>query len=61
MIARIWHGYRQPEHADAYQGMLKPTWGGKQPRWSQTILNRHCANRFRFNKVRSFQVTWIHC
>jgi heme-degrading monooxygenase HmoA len=24
MIARIWHGYTKPEHADAYEVMLKP-------------------------------------
>ncbi len=24
MIARIWHGYTLPEHADAYEAMLKP-------------------------------------
>jgi hypothetical protein len=24
MIARVWHGYTQPEHADAYEAMLKP-------------------------------------
>ena len=24
MIARIWHGYTKPEHADAYESMLKP-------------------------------------
>jgi heme-degrading monooxygenase HmoA len=24
MIARIWHGYTTPEHADAYEAMLKP-------------------------------------
>ena len=24
MIARIWHGYTKPEHADAYEGKLKP-------------------------------------
>ncbi len=24
MIARIWHGYTKPEHADVYQSMLKP-------------------------------------
>jgi antibiotic biosynthesis monooxygenase (ABM) superfamily enzyme len=24
MIARIWHGYTTPEHADAYETMLKP-------------------------------------
>ena len=24
MIARIWHGYTKPEHADAYEKMLKP-------------------------------------
>jgi hypothetical protein len=24
MIARIWHGYTKPEHADAYEPMLKP-------------------------------------
>ncbi len=24
MIARIWHGYARPEHADAYESMLKP-------------------------------------
>ena len=23
MIARIWHGYTKPEHADAYEAMLK--------------------------------------
>jgi heme-degrading monooxygenase HmoA len=24
MIARVWHGYTMPEHADAYEAMLKP-------------------------------------
>jgi heme-degrading monooxygenase HmoA len=24
MIARIWHGYTRPEHADFYEAMLKP-------------------------------------
>lgn len=24
MIARVWHGYATPEHADAYERMLKP-------------------------------------
>lgn len=24
MIARIWHGYTTPDHADAYENMLKP-------------------------------------
>jgi heme-degrading monooxygenase HmoA len=24
MIARIWHGYTRPEHADSYESMLKP-------------------------------------
>ena len=24
MIARIWHGYTKPEHAAAYEAMLKP-------------------------------------
>lgn len=24
MIARMWHGYTKPEHADAYEAMLKP-------------------------------------
>jgi heme-degrading monooxygenase HmoA len=24
MIARIWHGYTKPEHADLYEAMLKP-------------------------------------
>ena len=24
MIARVWHGYTSPEHADAYEAMLKP-------------------------------------
>ena len=24
MIARLWHGYCRPEHADAYEAMLKP-------------------------------------
>ena len=24
MIARIWHGYTKPEHADTYEAMLKP-------------------------------------
>jgi heme-degrading monooxygenase HmoA len=24
MIARIWHGYATPEHADSYEAMLKP-------------------------------------
>ena len=24
MIARIWHGYTKPEHAEAYEKMLKP-------------------------------------
>jgi heme-degrading monooxygenase HmoA len=24
VIARLWHGYTKPEHADAYESMLKP-------------------------------------
>lgn len=24
MIARVWHGYTKPEHADAYEVLLKP-------------------------------------
>ena len=24
MIARIWHGYTKPEHAGAYEAMLRP-------------------------------------
>jgi len=24
MVARVWHGYCQPEYADAYEAMLKP-------------------------------------
>ena len=24
MIARVWHGYATPQHADAYEAMLKP-------------------------------------
>jgi len=24
MIARVWRGYSKPEHADAYEAMLKP-------------------------------------
>jgi heme-degrading monooxygenase HmoA len=24
MIARVWQGYTKPEHADAYEAMLKP-------------------------------------
>jgi len=24
VIARVWHGYTKPEHADAYEALLKP-------------------------------------
>ncbi len=24
MIARVWHGYTRPEHAEGYESMLKP-------------------------------------
>jgi heme-degrading monooxygenase HmoA len=24
MIARVWHGYTKPAHADSYEAMLKP-------------------------------------
>jgi heme-degrading monooxygenase HmoA len=24
MIARVWHGYTKPEHADSYESLLKP-------------------------------------
>ncbi|HXX00485.1 MAG TPA: hypothetical protein VEJ00_04670 [Candidatus Acidoferrales bacterium] len=24
MIARVWHGYTKPEHADGYEALLKP-------------------------------------
>jgi len=24
MIARVWHGYTKPEHAQSYENMLKP-------------------------------------
>ena len=31
MIARVWHGYTTPEHADAYESMLKPELLGPEP------------------------------
>lgn len=24
MVARVWHGFTNPDHADAYESMLKP-------------------------------------
>jgi heme-degrading monooxygenase HmoA len=24
MVARVWHGYTKPEHADSYEALLKP-------------------------------------
>jgi len=24
VVARVWHGYTRPEHADAYEALLKP-------------------------------------
>ncbi len=46
MIARIWHGYTKPEHADAYEAMLKPELLpgiGKAPGYQGSYLLRREA------------------
>jgi heme-degrading monooxygenase HmoA len=46
MIARIWHGYTKPEHADAYETMLKPELLpgiGKVPGYEGSYLLRRNA------------------
>jgi len=46
MIARIWHGYTKPEHADAYEAMLKPELLpgiGKVPGYRSSYLLRREA------------------
>jgi heme-degrading monooxygenase HmoA len=45
MIARVWHGYTKPEHAAAYQAMLKPELlpgiGNAQGYRGSYLLRRH--------------------
>jgi heme-degrading monooxygenase HmoA len=46
MIARIWHGYTTPEHANAYEAMLKPELLpgiGKIPGYKGGIVLRNSA------------------
>jgi antibiotic biosynthesis monooxygenase (ABM) superfamily enzyme len=46
MIARVWHGYTEPENADAYEAMLKPEplpGLGKVPGYRGSFLFRRNA------------------
>jgi antibiotic biosynthesis monooxygenase (ABM) superfamily enzyme len=46
MIARVWHGFTKPEHADAYEAMLKPEplpGLGKVPGYRGSYLLRRSA------------------
>jgi antibiotic biosynthesis monooxygenase (ABM) superfamily enzyme len=55
MIARIWHGYTLPEHADAYEAMLKPELLpgiGKIPGYRGSyLLRRPLGNEIEFVTV----------
>ena len=52
MIARIWHGYTKPEHADAYEAMLKPELlpgiGKVKGYQSSYLLRRDLGEKFEF-------------
>ena len=52
MIARIWHGYTKPEHADAYEAMLKPELlpgiGKVKGYQSSYLLRRDLGEEFEF-------------
>lgn len=52
MIARVWHGYTKPEHADAYEAMLKPELlpgvGGMQGYRGSYLLRREAGDEVEF-------------
>jgi heme-degrading monooxygenase HmoA len=52
MIARVWHGYTKPEHADAYEAMLKPELlpgiSKKQGYKGSYLLRRNLGNEVEF-------------
>lgn len=52
MIVRLWHGYTRPEHADAYEAMLKPELLpgiGKLPGYRGSyLLRREAGNEVEF-------------
>jgi heme-degrading monooxygenase HmoA len=52
MIARIWHGYTKPEHADSYEALLKPELLpgiGKVPGYrSSYLLKRRVGDEVEF-------------
>jgi len=62
MIARVWHGYTKPEHADAYESMLKPE---LLPGISKAkgykgsyLLRRNLAAGWHVVKSGSIRLTW---
>lgn len=52
MIARVWHGYTKPEHANAYESMLKPELlpgiGKVQGYRGSYLLRRKAADEIEF-------------
>lgn len=55
MIARVWHGYTKPEHADAYEALLKsellPGIGKKKGYQGSYLLRREMAGEVEFITV----------
>ena len=52
MIARVWHGYTKPEHADDYEAMLKPELlpgiGKKKGYGGSFLLRRNMGTEIEF-------------
>jgi len=55
VIARVWHGFTKPEHADAYEAMLKPELlpgiGGVKGYLGSYLLRRNVGNEVEFITV----------
>ena len=55
MVARVWHGYTKPEHADAYESLLKPELlpgiGGKAGYLGSYLLRRAMGAEVEFITV----------
>ena len=55
MIARIWHGWTKPEHADAYESMLKPELlpgiGAKAGYRGSYLLRRRAGDEVEFTTI----------
>ena len=58
MIARVWHGYTKPEHADTFEAMLKPELlpgiGKAKGYRGSYLLRRRLGNEVEFTTILLF-------